>query len=192
MQSKLIPVKYKGNNNKDKNKVKDGMTPFWFLVTLSRMSLLLKGSFTKTLTYLCLGLLGLLLPPLLLLLPVRRLLLSLFTFSIFSLSPLCSNAEGEKAQEGCEFKLNILKFFSTMKKIIKIACAVIMALYNWLSAMYCTPGPDNSNLINTEKAVPINPENNAKIKYNVPISFALLDKNHLSVQREIEDFLILD
>lgn len=78
-----------------------------------------------------------------------------------------------------------------MKKIIKIACAVIMALYNWLSAMYCTPGPDNSNLINTEKAVPINPENNAKIKYNVPISLALLDKNHLSVHREIEDSLLV-
>jgi hypothetical protein len=46
--------------------------------------------------------------------------------------------------------------------------------------MYCTPGPDNSNLINTENAVPINPENNANIKYNVPISFALDDKNHLS------------
>jgi hypothetical protein len=30
--------------------------------------------------------------------------------------------------------------------------------------MYCTPGPDNSNLIKTEKAVPIKPENKAKIK----------------------------
>ena len=46
--------------------------------------------------------------------------------------------------------------------------------------MYCTPGPDNSNRINTEKAVPIKPENNANIRYNVPISFALEDKNHLS------------
>src|ERR1700712_6142214 len=54
--------------------------------------------------------------------------------------------------------------------------------------MYCTPGPDSSNLINTEKAVPNNPENNAKIKYNVPISLALDDKNHLSVQREIPEF----
>jgi hypothetical protein len=53
-------------------------------------------------------------------------------------------------------------------------------LYNWLSAIYCTPGPDNSSLINTEKAVPANPENTAKIKYNVPISLALQDKNHLS------------
>lgn len=46
--------------------------------------------------------------------------------------------------------------------------------------MYCTPGPDNSNLINTENAVPIKPENKANIKYNVPISLALDDKNHLS------------
>jgi hypothetical protein len=54
-----------------------------------------------------------------------------------------------------------------------------------LSDIYCTPGPDNSNLINTEKAVPINPENNAKIKYSVPISLALDEKNHLSNHREI-------
>ena len=54
--------------------------------------------------------------------------------------------------------------------------------------MYCTPGPLNSNLINTEKAVPNKPENNAKIRYNVPISFAFDDKNHLSVQSEILDF----
>jgi hypothetical protein len=37
----------------------------------------------------------------------------------------------------------------------------------------------------TEKAVPTNPENNAKIRYNVPISLALQDKNHLSVHIEI-------
>jgi len=49
-----------------------------------------------------------------------------------------------------------------------------------LSAIYCTPGPANSNLISKENPVPINPENNAKIKYKVPISFALDDKNHLS------------
>jgi hypothetical protein len=59
-------------------------------------------------------------------------------------------------------------------------CAVIILLYNWLSAIYCTPGPDNSNLINTENAVPAKPENIANIKYNVPISLALHDKNHLS------------
>ena len=46
--------------------------------------------------------------------------------------------------------------------------------------MYCTPGPDNSSRINTEKAVPIKPENRANIRYNVPISFAFDDKNHLS------------
>jgi hypothetical protein len=51
-----------------------------------------------------------------------------------------------------------------MKKIITIACAVIILLYNWLSEIYCTPGPDSSSLINTEKAVPINPENKANIR----------------------------
>lgn len=61
----------------------------------------------------------------------------------------------------------------------------MILLYNWLSAMYCTPGPLNSNLINTEKAVPNRPENKANIKYNTPISLALDDKNHLSVQSDI-------
>lgn len=42
----------------------------------------------------------------------------------------------------------------------------------------------------TEKAVPINPENNANIKYNVPISFALDDQNHLSVQRDIPELFL--
>jgi len=61
----------------------------------------------------------------------------------------------------------------------------MIALYSWLSAIYWTPGPLNSNLINTEKAVPNNPENKAKIRYSVPISLAFEDKNHLSVQSEI-------
>ena len=52
----------------------------------------------------------------------------------------------------------------TMKKIIKIAWAVIILLYNWLSAMYWTPGPDNSSLISTENAVPSKPENKEKIR----------------------------
>jgi hypothetical protein len=68
----------------------------------------------------------------------------------------------------------------TMKNIIRMACAVIILLYSWLSAIYCTPGPESSNLINTEKAVPSNPENNANIRYSVPMSFALLDKNQRS------------
>ena len=46
--------------------------------------------------------------------------------------------------------------------------------------MYCTPGALSSILINTEKAVPIKPANKANIKYNVPMSFALDDQNHLS------------
>jgi predicted secreted protein len=74
-----------------------------------------------------------------------------------------------------------------MKKIINIAWAVIILLYNWLSAIYWTPGPDSSNLIKTEKAVPSNPENNANIRYNVPMSFALLDRNQRSHQRDMFD-----
>jgi hypothetical protein len=68
----------------------------------------------------------------------------------------------------------------TIKNIITIACAVIILLYNWLSAIYCTPGPDNSNLISTEKAVPIIPPYKAKIKYKIPISLALEDQYHRS------------
>jgi len=55
-----------------------------------------------------------------------------------------------------------------------------------LSAIYCTPGPDNSNRINTENAVPIKPENKANIRYNFPMSLALQDKNHLSCHMLIE------
>ena len=51
--------------------------------------------------------------------------------------------------------------------------------------MYCTPGADNSNLIRTENAVPSSPENNANIRYKVPISLALLERNHLSFHIEI-------
>ena len=51
--------------------------------------------------------------------------------------------------------------------------------------MNWTPGPDNSNLISTEKAVPSKPENKANIKYNVPISLAFDDQNHLSNQGEL-------
>lgn len=54
-----------------------------------------------------------------------------------------------------------------------------------MSAIYCTPGPDNSNLIKTEKAVPNNPEKSANIKYSVPMSLALLDKNQRSVHNDI-------
>jgi len=59
-----------------------------------------------------------------------------------------------------------------------------------LSAIYCTPGPDNSNLISTENAVPNSPENNANIKYNVPISFALLEKNQRSHHILMSDFTV--
>jgi hypothetical protein len=72
-----------------------------------------------------------------------------------------------------------------MKNIIIIAWAVIILLYSWLSAIYCTPGPDNSSLINTENAVPNNPANRANIRYSVPISFALLDKNQRSHHKDM-------
>jgi hypothetical protein len=55
--------------------------------------------------------------------------------------------------------------------------------------MYCTPGPDNSIRINTEKAVPIRPENKANIKYNTPMSFALLDNIQRSDHMDISDFI---
>ena len=80
------------------------------------------------------------------------------------------------------------KLISQHPKSIIIAWAVIILLYNWLSTINCTPGPDNSNLISTEKAVPIKPENNAYIKYNTPISLAFEDKNHLSCHKLIPDF----
>jgi len=50
-----------------------------------------------------------------------------------------------------------------MKNIISIAWAVIILLYNWLFEINWTPGPLSSNLINTEKAVPNNPEKRANI-----------------------------
>lgn len=65
----------------------------------------------------------------------------------------------------------------------------MILLYNWLSAIYWTPGPLNSNLIKTEKAVPNSPENKANIRYNVPISLAFEDKNHLSVHKDILLFI---
>ena len=76
----------------------------------------------------------------------------------------------------------------TIKNIINIAWAVMILLYSWLSAIYWTPGPLNSSLIKTEKAVPNNPENKANIRYNVPISFAFDDKNQRSVHKDIFEF----
>lgn len=68
----------------------------------------------------------------------------------------------------------------------------MILLYNWLSAINWTPGPDSSNLIKTEKAVPTNPANKAKIRYNVPISLALDDKNHLSNHRDMSLLLVFN
>ena len=57
--------------------------------------------------------------------------------------------------------------------------------------MYCTPGPDSSSLISTEKAVPSKPENKAKIRYKVPISFALLLRNQRSDHIDIAELCTL-
>jgi len=65
-----------------------------------------------------------------------------------------------------------------MKKIIKKACAVMITLNSWWSPFRnWIPGADNSSLIKTEKAVPSKPENTAKIRYKVPMSFALVEKH---------------
>jgi hypothetical protein len=59
----------------------------------------------------------------------------------------------------------------TIKKIITKAWAVTTTLYNWwLPLKIWFPGQPNSNLINTEKIVPINPAIKPKIRYKVPIS----------------------
>ena len=64
----------------------------------------------------------------------------------------------------------------TIKKIIKNAWAVIITLNNWWSpCKNCTPGADNSNLINTENPVPNIPAKIANTRYNIPISFALVE-----------------
>ena len=81
--------------------------------------------------------------------------------------------------------LDIFTYTLTIKKIIIIAWAVMILLYNWLSVINWTPGPDSSNLISTERAVPIKPDNKAKIRYRTPMSFAFDDQNHLSSHKDI-------
>ena len=52
-----------------------------------------------------------------------------------------------------------------IKKIIINSCAVMITLNNrWSPCRICTHGADNSNLINTENAVPIIPAKTEKIK----------------------------
>ena len=72
----------------------------------------------------------------------------------------------------------------TIKKIITKAWAVIITLNSWWSpCKICTPGADNSNLIKTEKAVPIIPAKTAKMRYRVPISLALVDDNQELIKK---------
>lgn len=107
----------------------------------------------KTLIYLCLKFLLSSWP-----------LLSLPIFKSKSLSVLADNDS--------DLMLDIFSYTLTIKNIITKAWAVMILLYNWLSAINWTPGLDSSNLIKTEKAVPIKPDNKAKIRYKTPISFA--------------------
>jgi len=59
----------------------------------------------------------------------------------------------------------------TKKKIIMNACAVTITLYKCESPpRNADPGDDNSNRINTEKAVPTIPANTPNKRYSVPIS----------------------
>ena len=60
------------------------------------------------------------------------------------------------------------------------AWADIITLNNWWSPdKNWTPGAANSNLINTENAVPIIPAKTANTRYKVPISLALVYVSHL-------------
>jgi|JFJP01.1.fsa_nt_gi hypothetical protein len=59
-----------------------------------------------------------------------------------------------------------------MKKIIKIAWAVIIELYNWPLPKN-NPGFANSKRIIKDKLVPTIPDHKPKIKYKVPMSLWL-------------------
>ena len=72
----------------------------------------------------------------------------------------------------------------TMKKIIKMACAVTTTLYAWwLPRKNWFPGYASSKRINKDNIAPMRPERVPKIKYSVPISLWLVEKNHLVKNR---------
>ena len=58
----------------------------------------------------------------------------------------------------------------------------MILMYSRLSAISWKPGSLNSNQNKIEKAIPDQPENKAKIKYKISISFE--DKNHRSVHKD--------
>lgn len=67
-----------------------------------------------------------------------------------------------------------------MKNIITNAWAVTITLYSWLSPdNTCTPAPPSSNLIIIDNDVPIKPDIIENIIYNIPMSLAFVDNNHL-------------
>ena len=68
----------------------------------------------------------------------------------------------------------------TIKKIISMAWPVIKTLYNWwLPNNIWLPGCDNSILIKIDIVVPNILEKPPKIRYKIPISLWLVEKNHL-------------
>jgi len=64
----------------------------------------------------------------------------------------------------------------TKKKIIKIACAVTIALYNW-KLPNKSPGVPNSKRIKKESLAPNKPLQIPTRKYKVPISLWLILQN---------------
>jgi len=64
----------------------------------------------------------------------------------------------------------------TKKKIIRNACAVTKTLYSW-SFPSTEPGWESSIRITKLIVVPSNPDQTPKIKYKVPMSLWLVEKN---------------
>ena len=74
--------------------------------------------------------------------------------------------------------LGIIFFFHI--NMYKVNRLHILYIFLYTLVAY-RPGTDNTNLINTENAVPIKAENNANIKYNVAVYLAWVERNHLSI-----------
>ena len=65
----------------------------------------------------------------------------------------------------------------TMKKIMIRPCAVISTFHCWPSFTYCRPGCISSSRMIIDSAPPTRPAQIAKIRYSVPISLWLVEKN---------------
>lgn len=77
---------------------------------------------------------------------------------------------------------DMLSSASGLSPLPKSDDVIMLIKWWWTQSTTVNTGHGRTN---TEKAVPNNPENKAKIRYSVPISLAFEDKNHLSVQSEI-------